>query len=45
MIKTKVFFWRASFSPANRSSLIKFEIALIGCLKAGPSKKPLQKKF
>jgi len=39
MIKTKVAFWRASFFPANQSSLKAFQIALIGWIKAGPLKK------
>jgi len=41
MIKSKVFFWRAGFSPANQSNLKSFRKALIGWKKAGPPKKPL----
>jgi len=40
MIKTKVAFWRAGFFAASQSFLNN-QIALIGWIKAGPSKKPL----
>jgi len=35
------FFWRAGFFPDNQSFLNTFSIAVIGWIKAGPSKKPL----
>jgi len=38
MIKTKGFFWRADFYPANQSNLNSFQKALIGWKKAGPQK-------
>jgi len=42
MIKTKVAFFegRPFFTP-NRGFLKPFHISLIGCIKAGPPKKPL----
>jgi len=36
MIKTKVAFLEAGFSPANQDFLKTFQIALIGWIKAGP---------
>jgi len=41
MIKTKVAFWSAVLYPANQSNLKGFQKALIGWIKAGPSKMPL----
>jgi len=41
MIKTKVAFLEGRIFPANRRFLNTFSIALIGWLKAGPTKKPL----
>jgi len=41
MIKTKVFFWRAGFYPANQSNLKGLLKALTGWKKAGLLKKPL----
>jgi len=40
-LATKVAFWRTGFFPANQRFLETFQIALIGWIKAGPSKKPL----
>jgi len=41
MIKTKVAFWRADFFPANQGFLKTFQIALIGWIKADPTKEPI----
>jgi len=34
--KQRCLFWRAGFFPANQGFLKTFQIALIGCIKAGP---------